>query len=46
MIYTGKKSIVCIERTGEVTGTGEGESSEETGYCNISVLAGLADSSG
>ncbi|KAL8106800.1 hypothetical protein AgCh_023538 [Apium graveolens] len=41
--YISKKSVDCVERTGEVAIIGEGSSSEETSYCNISVLAGLVD---
>lgn len=43
---TGKKSIVCIERIGEVAGIGERSPCEETGYGYSPVYAGLGDGPG
>lgn len=42
----GKKSIVCIERIGEVAGTGERSSCEEASHGYPPVYAGIGDGAG
>lgn len=43
--YVGKKGIVCIKRTSEVAGIGEGTSSEETGHIHTTLHASDDDGS-
>lgn len=41
LLIAGKKSTVCVERTGEVAGISERSPGEETGYCYTEVHASI-----